>query len=173
MNKGLLMVNTGNGKGKTTAALGQAFRALGHGKKICIIQFIKGNWKYGELYSMERYMDLVDFRVVGNGFTFKSDDFEKDRIMALKGWDLAREKLLSNDYFMLLLDELTYLMTLGFLETETIMDAIIHRRRDLHVVVTGRYAPKKLIESADLVTDMQEIKHPYQNGVMAQKGIEF
>lgn len=167
------MVNTGNGKGKTTAALGQAFRALGHGKKICIIQFIKGNWKYGELYSMERYMDLVDFRVVGNGFTFKSDDFEKDRIMALKGWDLAREKLLSNDYFMLLLDELTYLMTLGFLETETIMDAIIHRRRDLHVVVTGRYAPKKLIESADLVTDMQEIKHPYQNGVMAQKGIEF
>jgi len=173
MNKGLLMVNTGNGKGKTTAALGQAFRALGHGKKICIIQFIKGNWKYGELYSMERYMDLVDFRVVGNGFTFKSDDFEKDRIMALKGWDLAKEKLLSNDYFMLLLDELTYLMTLGFLETETIMDAIIHRRRDLHVVVTGRYAPKKLLESADLVTDMQEIKHPYQNGVMAQKGIEF
>ena len=173
MNKGLLIVNTGNGKGKTTAALGQAFRALGHGKKICIIQFIKGNWKYGELYSIERYMDLVDFHVVGNGFTFKSEDLEKDRIMALKGWSLAREKLLSNDYFMLLLDELTYLMTLGFLETERIMDSIIHRRRDLHVVVTGRYAPKKLIESADLVTDMQEIKHPYQNGIMAQKGIEF
>ena len=112
MNKGLLMVNTGNGKGKTTAALGQTFRALGHGKKICIIQFIKGNWKYGELFSVERYMDLVDFYVMGNDF-------------------------------------------------------------DLHVLITGRYAPKKLIETADLVTDMQEVKHPYQNGILAQKGIEF
>ncbi|WP_459917279.1 cob(I)yrinic acid a,c-diamide adenosyltransferase [Desulfocicer niacini] len=173
MNKGLLMVNTGNGKGKTTAALGQTFRALGHGKKICIIQFIKGNWKYGELFSMERYMDLVDFYVMGNGFTFKSDDLEKDRTIALKGWDLAKEKLSSSDYFMVLLDELTYLMTLGFLDTDTILDGITHRRKDLHVVVTGRYAPKKLIETADLVTDMQEVKHPYQNGIMAQKGIEF
>ena len=173
MNKGLLMVNTGNGKGKTTAALGQTFRALGHGKKICIIQFIKGSWKYGELYSMERYMDLVDFYVMGNGFTFKSNDLEKDRIIALKGWNLAKEKLCSTDYFMVLLDELTYLMTLGFLDTDTIMDALIHRRTDLHVVVTGRYAPRKLLDLADLVTDMQEIKHPYQNGVLAQKGIEF
>ncbi len=173
MNKGLLMVNTGNGKGKTTAALGQIFRALGHGKRVCIIQFIKGDGKYGERYSLERYVDLVDFYVMGNGFTFKSDDLDRDRTIALKGWDLAKEKLLSDDYFMLLLDELTYLMTLGFLETDTIMNAITHRRRDLHVVVTGRYAPKQLIETADLVTDMQEIKHPYQNGIMAQKGIEF
>jgi cob(I)alamin adenosyltransferase len=173
MDKGLLMVNTGNGKGKTTAALGQTFRALGHGKRICIIQFIKGDWKYGELYSMERFTDLVDFYVMGNGFTFKSNDLEKDRNIALKGWDLAREKLLSNEYFMVLLDELTYLMTLGFLETDTILDALTHRRKDLHVVVTGRYAPKKLIETADLVTDMQEVKHPYQNGIIAQKGIEF
>ena len=173
MDKGLLMVNTGNGKGKTTAALGQTFRALGHGKKICIIQFIKGDWKYGELYTMERFMDLLDFYVMGNGFTFKSNDLEKDRNIALKGWDLAREKLLSKEYFMVLLDELTYLMTLGFLETDTILDAITHRRKDLHVVVTGRYAPQKLIDTADLVTDMHEVKHPYQNGIMAQKGIEF
>lgn len=173
MDKGLLMVNTGNGKGKTTAALGQTFRALGHGKKICIIQFIKSDSKYGELHSMERFMDLVDFYVMGNGFTFRSNDLEKDRIVALKGWDLAKEKLLSNEYFMVLLDELTYLMTLGFLETDTILDAITHRREDLHVVVTGRYAPQKLIDTADLVTDMHEVKHPYQNGILAQKGIEF
>ena len=173
MDKGLLMVNTGNGKGKTTAALGQTFRALGHGKKICIIQFIKSDSKYGELHSMERFMDLVDFYVMGNGFTFRSNDLEKDRIVALKGWDLAREKLLSNEYFMVLLDELTYLMTLGFIKIDTILDAISHRREDLHVVVTGRYAPQKLIEIADLVTDMHEVKHPYRNGILAQKGIEF
>ncbi len=173
MDKGLLMLNTGNGKGKTTAALGQTFRALGHGKKICIIQFIKSDSKYGELHSMERFMDLVDFYVMGNGFTFRSNDLEKDRIVALKGWDLAKEKLLSNEYFMVVLDELTYLMTLGFLKTDTILDAITHRRKDLHVVVTGRYAPQKLIDTADLVTDMHEVKHPYQNGIMAQEGIEF
>ncbi len=173
MDKGLLMVNTGNGKGKTTAALGQTFRALGHGKKICIIQFIKSDSKYGELHSMERFMDLVDFYVMGNGFTFRSNDLEKDRIVALKGWDLAKEKLLSNEYFMVLLDELTYLMTLGFIEIDTILDAISHRREDLHVVVTGRYAPQKLIEIADLVTNMHEVKHPYRNGILAQKGIEF
>ena len=173
MNKGLLMVNTGDGKGKTTAALGQIFRALGHGKRICIIQFIKSNGKYGELYALKRYMDLVDFYVMGRGFTFKSDDLAKDRAIAIKGWDLAREKLLSNDYFMLILDELTYLMILGFLEIDTILDAITHRREDLHVVVTGRYAPQQLIDAADMVTDMQEIKHPYKNGIMGQKGIEF
>lgn len=174
MDKGLLIVNTGNGKGKTTAALGLAFRAMGHKKKVCVIQFIKGSGTtYGELFAVERYMDLVDVFAAGNGFTWQSDDIAKDKACALKGWDLAKKQLNSPEYFMLILDELTYLMSLGFLETSEILNHIKQRREDLHVVVTGRYAPNKLIESADLVTDMQEVKHPYRMGVMAQEGIEF
>lgn len=173
MGKGLLIVNTGNGKGKTTAALGLAFRAIGHKKKVCVIQFIKSSETYGEIFAVERYMDLVDIFVTGNGFTWQSDDIAKDQVCALKGWELAGKLLNSPEYFMLILDELTYLMTLGFLDTDKIIDGIKLRREDLHVVVTGRYAPAKLIEAADLVTDMQEVKHPYKMGVVAQEGIEF
>jgi len=173
MDKGLLIVNTGNGKGKTTAALGLAFRAIGHKKKVCVIQFIKGSETYGELLAVEKYKDLIDIFVTGNGFTWQSDDIAVDQACAMKGWQLAREQLNSPEYFMVILDELTYLMTLGFLEADIILDHIKKRREDLHVVVTGRYAPGKLIETADLVTEMQEVKHPYSMGVMAQKGIEF
>ncbi|SLM31908.1 Cob(I)yrinic acid a,c-diamide adenosyltransferase [Desulfamplus magnetovallimortis] len=173
MDKGLLILNTGNGKGKTTAALGLAFRAMGHHKKVCLIQFIKGSETYGELFAVERYIDLVDVFVTGRGFSWQSDDIDKDQLLALKGWDLAREQLNSPEYFMVILDELTYLITLGFLKADDILNHLKHRREDLHVVVTGRYAPAKLIEAADLVTEMQEIKHPYTMGVMAQQGIEF
>ncbi len=173
MDKGLLILNTGNGKGKTTAALGLAFRAMGHQKKVCLIQFIKASDTYGELFAVERYMDLVDVFVTGKGFTWQSDDIAKDRALALKGWDLAKKKLNSSDYFMVILDELTYLITLGFLKADDILSCLKQRREDLNVVITGRYAPVKLIEAADLVTEMQEIKHPYQMGVMAWQGIEF
>ena len=173
MEKGLLIVNTGNGKGKTTAALGLAFRAMGHKKKVCLIQFIKGSSTYGELLAAERYLDLVDVFVVGDGFTWASKDSEKDCALALKGWDLAKKHLNSSEYFLVILDELTYLMTLGFVGVSEIMSGIESRRKDLHVVVTGRYAPKMLLDNADLVTEMQEVKHPYQMGVSAQQGIEF
>ncbi len=173
MDKGLLIVNTGDGKGKTTAALGQAFRAIGHKKKVCVIQFIKGSETYGELFSLERYKDLVDIFVTGNGFTWQSEDITKDHTCAMKGWDLAKQQLNSPEYFMVILDELTYLMSFGLLDLDVTLNTIKQRREDLHVVVTGRYAPRKLIEAADLVTEMQEIKHPYKMGVMAQKGIEF
>lgn len=173
MKKGLIILNTGNGKGKTTAALGLALRAMGHKKKVCLIQFIKNQAEYGEIASAKRHIDMLDMFNVGNGFTWNSDDLAKDRASALKGWDLAITQLNSSEYFMVILDELTYLMTLGFLETDEVVSAINRRREDLHVVVTGRYAPKKMIECADLVTEMQEIKHPYQLGIMAQKGIEF
>jgi cob(I)alamin adenosyltransferase len=173
MDKGLLIVNTGNGKGKTTAALGQAFRAIGHSKKVCVIQFIKGSKTYGELLAVEKYKDLIDIFVTGNGYIWQSDDVEVDQACAMKGWQLAKQKLNSSEYFMVILDELTYLMTFGFLEIDVILNDIKQKREDLHVVVTGRNAPVKLIEAADLVTEMQEVKHPYRMGVMAQEGIEF
>jgi cob(I)alamin adenosyltransferase len=173
MDKGLLIVNTGDGKGKTTAALGQAFRAIGHKKKVCVIQFIKGSETYGELFSLKRYKDLVDIFVTGNGFTWQSEDITKDKACAMKGWDLAKLQLNSPEYFMVILDELTYPMNFGFIDLDVTLNTIKQRREDLHVVVTGRYAPRKLIEAADLVTEMQEIKHPYKMGVIAQKGIEF
>jgi len=173
MAKGLLMVNTGDGKGKTTAALGQAMRALGHGKRICIIQFIKGSWTYGELLSVKRFRDLLDFHVMGRGFTFQSDNMEKDKSIALEGWNLALSAMHSDKYFMVILDELTYLMTFGLLETQTVIDAFRARNTGLHVMVTGRYAPRELIQAADLVTEMTEVKHPYTSGCQGQKGIEF
>lgn len=173
MEKGLLIVNTGNGKGKTTAALGLAFRAIGHKKKVCFIQFIKNKSRYGEILSAERYVDMLDVFNVGNGFVFESDNMENSRVSAVKGWEFAKNQLKSEKYFMVILDELTYLMTLGFIDTDAVLDCIKTKRKDLHVVITGRYAPKKLIESADLVTEMREIKHPYHFGVMAQQGIEF
>lgn len=173
MKKGLFIINTGNGKGKTTAALGQAFRALGHQLNVCIIQFIKGSWKYGELFSAERFQGLLDFHVMGRGFTFLSENLEEDKKIARQGWELARDALASDKYFMVILDEITYIMNFGFIDVNEVMECIQKRREDLHVVITGRDAPQLLIEMADMVTMMQEIKHPFSSGVKAQKGIEF
>ncbi|PID57723.1 cob(I)yrinic acid a,c-diamide adenosyltransferase [candidate division KSB3 bacterium] len=173
MKKGLLIVYTGNGKGKTTAALGLAMRALGHGQKVCIVQFIKGSWKYGELFSAERFHGLLDFQVMGRGFTWKSEAIEKDRAIAREAWDYAKQQLQSQEYSLVILDELTYLITLGFVEQDEILNGLTSRREGLHTVVTGRNAPLPLIECADLVTEMLERKHPYQQGIKAQKGIEF
>lgn len=140
---------------------------------MCFIQFIKNASAYGEILSAERHIDLLDVFNVGNGFVFESENMENSRIAAIKGWELAKKQLNSEKYFMVILDELTYLMTLGFIEMDLIVDSIKKRRKSLHVVITGRYAPKKLIELSDLVTEMQEIKHPYRFGVTAQEGIEF
>lgn len=173
MKKGLLIVHTGHGKGKTTAALGMAFRTLGHNLPVCIIQFIKGNWKYGELISAERFNDLLDFHVMGRGFTWKSDDIEKDREIACTGWELAKEVIHSNKYYLVVLDELTYLTTYKMIDEDEIIDCLKNKPPNLHIVVTGRNASDKLIEIADLVTDMRMVKHPLKKGIKAQKGIEF
>ncbi|MBF0452815.1 MAG: cob(I)yrinic acid a,c-diamide adenosyltransferase [Candidatus Magnetomorum sp.] len=173
MQKGFLSINTGTGKGKTTAALGQVLRALGHDKRVCMIQFIKGSWQYGELFSVRRFSDLLDFHVMGKGFTFLSDNLDEDRRIAQEGWALADKALTSKDYFMLVLDEFTYLLKYQFLEIATVITALNNRRPDLHVVITGRDAPQALIDMSDLVTEMKEIKHPYHSGVKARKGIEF
>lgn len=173
MEKGLLMINTGNGKGKTTAALGQVLRALGHGYRVCVIQFIKGSRHYGELTAVKRFEDLLDFHVMGRGFTFKSENLELDREIAGKGWVLARTALASGDYFLLVLDEFTYLLNYHFVDTQEVLKALSERFEGLHVMITGRNAPAILLDMADLVTEMNEIKHPYKAGVPGQQGIEF
>jgi cob(I)alamin adenosyltransferase len=167
------MVFTGKGKGKTTAALGLAFRAMGHEFKVCVIQFIKGSWKYGELTSAKRFEDLMDFYVMGKGFTWQSENIEEDIKIAQEAWIFAKEKINSGKYQMVILDELTYLIKYKMVSEDEIVNFLANRPENLHIVVTGRDASDKLIEIADLVTDMVSIKHPYDNGVKAQKGIEF
>ena len=173
MEKGLVIVNTGDGKGKTTAALGLALRAAGHGMKVCFIQFIKGSWKYGELEAVKRFQSIIDFHVMGKGFTWKSDDLEKDKATAQAGWQFAQEALISQRYDMVVLDEFTYLLTYGMIDIKPVLAALANRSASLHVVITGRGAPRALVEEADLVTEMHVVKHPLKKGVKAQRGVEF
>jgi cob(I)alamin adenosyltransferase len=169
----LLLLFTGNGKGKTTSALGLAFRALGHGFPVCMIQFIKGSWRYGELEAAKHFPSLLDIHVLGRGFTWQSDDLDKDISAAREAWAFAEKTIREGRCRLLILDELTYLLTYGMLDEETVLAALAARPDTMHIVVTGRAATPGLIAAADLVTEMLDIKHPYANGVMAQEGIEF
>jgi cob(I)alamin adenosyltransferase len=171
--KGLLIVNTGDGKGKTTAALGMALRAAGHGLKVCFIQFIKGSWKYGELEAVKRFADLIDFHVMGRGFTWKSEDLEKDVAAARTAWVFAQEAMVGKRYDLMVLDEFTYLLSYGMLDVEPVLAFLANRPDGMHVVITGRGAPQALLDAADLVTEMRVVKHPYESGIKAQKGVEF
>jgi cob(I)alamin adenosyltransferase len=173
MEKGLLMVFTGDGKGKTTAALGMALRAAGHGMRVCFIQFIKGSWKYGEMEAVKRYDELIEFHVMGRGFTWKSDNMEEDRRLALEAWEFALAAMSSGKYHTVVLDEFTYLLNFHMVDVEACLADLAQRDEKLHVVVTGRYAPPELVAAADLVTNMQPVRHPYENGVVAQAGVEF
>ena len=173
MKKGLIIINTGDGKGKTTAAFGLALRAMGHGKKALIIQFIKGSWKYGESESFERFSDLMDFRIMGRGFTFKSEDIEKDKEKAMEAWRSAETAIHSGNHDLIILDEITYPLNYGMIPVSEVVDALLNRPKNLHVVLTGRNAPAELCDIADTITEMKAIKHHYKNGVKAQKGIEF
>ncbi len=171
--KGLLMIFTGNGKGKTTAAIGLSVRAAGHGMRTCFIQFIKGSWHYGEMDALKRLSDLIDLEVMGRGFTWKSDDLEKDKKEAKNAWEHAKKVILSCDYDIVVLDEFTYAINYSMVDLEDVVEALKKRPQRLHVVVTGRDAPDELIQIADLVTEMKEVKHPFKAGIKAQKGIEF
>ncbi len=173
MKKGLVMVFTGDGKGKTTAALGLTLRAAGHGMKVCFIQFIKGSCKYGEMESVKRFENSIDFHVMGNGFTWKSDDLEKDIQIAKKAWEFARKAMASGRYHTIVLDEFTYLLQYHMVDLESCLEAFTEKDENLHLVITGRYAPAKLMNVADLVTEMRAVKHPYESGIIAQKGVEF
>lgn len=171
--KGLIMVYTGDGKGKTTAALGLAFRALGHSLPVCIIQFIKGSWTYGELKTAERLEGLLDFHVVGKGFTRNSKDPDKDRAAARDGWSLAKSVISAGRHHLIILDEFTWAVKLGMVSEAEAVETLRARPEGLHVLITGRDAPLCFLEMADLITEMREIKHPYKVGVAAQKGIEW
>jgi len=173
MTKGLIAVFTGNGKGKTTASLGLAFRALGHEQKVCIIQFIKGSWKYGELETAKQFSSLLDFHVMGRGFTWKSDDLERDKAVALEAWAFAKKTIIENKHSLVILDELTYLPHYNMIKEQEILSVLRSKPLGMHVVITGRYASDDLIKLADLVTEMVEIKHPFKSGIKAQKGFEF
>ncbi len=171
-NKGHVIINTGNGKGKTTAALGTAFRALGHGKKVCVVQFLKGQGKYGERVMAEK-IDNLDWFICGKGFVFKKENIDEDREVAREGFQLAMEKVESDQYDLIVLDEITYLPLYDFLDVNRIIDLIKSKPERLSIIITGRDASSQLIEMADTVTVMEPVKHAYENGVLAQKGIEF
>ena len=169
---GRVILHTGDGKGKTTAALGTVFRALGHGHKVCVVQFLKGKGQYGERLMAAR-LDNLDWFICGRGFVFKSENIDRDREVALEGFQLAKEKIESDLYDLVVLDEITYLPLYNFLEVEKIVDLIAGRPKRLSVIMTGRGAHEKLIDLADTVSEMRSIKHGYEQGIHAQKGIEF
>jgi cob(I)alamin adenosyltransferase len=170
--KGLIIVNTGNGKGKTTAALGVALRACGYGMRVIMLQFFKGKWKYGELRSAPK-LGTLEIRPMGQGFTWESKDIEVDKRMVREAWQTATEQILSDNYDIVILDEINYALSYGFLPAEDVMNFLRKKPEMLHVILTGRDARPEIIEIADLVTEMHEIKHPFQQGILAQKGIEF
>ena len=172
--KNLVILNTGNGKGKTTAALGTAFRAMGHGWRVCMVQFIKGKWKPGEV-RMAAKLAPGQFEVIpmGEGFTWESENLEKDKATAQRAWDIAKEKLLSGDFQLVILDEITYTITYKFLDLDDVIDTIRQRPSNVNVIMTGRSAHPALVELADLVSEVHEVKHPYRQGLLAQVGIEY
>jgi cob(I)alamin adenosyltransferase len=173
--RGLLIVHTGNGKGKTTCALGLMMRAAGQGLSCCMVQFMKSrNDRYGEHVSAEKLG--IEVHTMGDGFTWDTKNPEQDRQTARATWNLCVEKLRGGDYDLLVFDELVYVLSYDMLPVGEVLDEIKSARAgqpSLHVVVTGRDAPRELIEAADLVTEMTEVKHPFQAGIKAQKGIEF
>jgi cob(I)alamin adenosyltransferase len=170
--RGLILLYTGNGKGKTTAAIGTVFRALGHGMRVGVIQFIKGKWRTGERKLGEQTPNLT-WLTMGRGFTWESEDLARDREMAISAWQTARGWLQGGDFDLVVLDEITYAANYGFVSAGEIVTALGSRRQGLHVILTGRAAPAELVAAADLVTEMRAVKHPYREGVIAQKGIEF
>jgi cob(I)alamin adenosyltransferase len=170
--RGLLLVYTGQGKGKTTAALGIVFRALGRGLRVAVVQFIKGKWKTGERLFAERLPDLT-FLVMGRGFTWNSDDLSRDREAAQQAWQQAAALIAAGEHAVVVLDELTYVLNYGFVPIADVLATLEHRPAQVHVVITGRNAPAELLDRADLVTDMQNIKHPFASGRRAQPGIDY
>jgi cob(I)alamin adenosyltransferase len=165
------MCYTGNGKGKTSAALGTLMRAYGRGLKVAMLQFIKKkNSRFGEHIAAEELG--VEIIPLGDGFTWRSDDLEKDRKIALECWEICKDKILNGDYDMIILDEMTYPITFGWLDAKDVLDVIQNRPKWMHVVITGRDAHERIIEAADTVTQMIEIKHHFKNGIKQQMGIE-
>jgi cob(I)alamin adenosyltransferase len=169
---GLLLVYTGHGKGKTTAALGLVFRALGRKLPVAVVQFIKGKWKTGERLFAETLPGLT-FLVMGKGFTWESDDLSRDKAAAVAAWDKSRELIEGGAHTVVVLDELTYVINYGFVTGDEVIATLRARPAHVNVVVTGRNAPEGLVAIADLVTEMTAVKHPFQHGRKAQPGIDY
>lgn len=172
--KGLIVVHTGNGKGKTTAALGMVLRSLGHGYKVAIVQFIKGAWEPAEKAVLSQWEQQLDFYAMGEGFTWETQDRDRDRELAEAAWQKGLGFIQSSDYRLVLLDEVNIALKLGYLTIETVLAGLENKPEQTHVILTGRGAPPELIAKADLVTEMTLIKHPFgEQGIKAQPGIEF
>ncbi|MEL6345580.1 MAG: cob(I)yrinic acid a,c-diamide adenosyltransferase [Myxococcota bacterium] len=171
--RGVLIVNTGHGKGKSTAGFGVAIRAAGHGQKVGLVQFIKGTWKTGEQAALKRFPEITHV-VSGDGFTWNTQDRDQDIASARRGWKIAEEMMLDESYDVVILDELNIALRYDYLHIEDIVDFLRDRRRpELSVVVTGRDAKPELIEIADTVTEMVKVKHAFDAGVKARKGVDF
>jgi cob(I)alamin adenosyltransferase len=171
--RGLLIVHTGKGKGKSTAAFGMVFRHIGHGMRAGVIQFVKGAWGTGERTVLEKFPELVTIKAMGEGFTWETQDIARDIAHARAGWEEAKRMIADPSYKMVMLDELNIVLRYDYLPLAEVLEVLKNRPADKHIVVTGRNAKEELIEIADLVTEMELIKHPFRSGVKAQAGIEF
>ena len=171
--RGLLIVHTGKGKGKSTAAFGMVFRHIGHGLRAGVVQFVKGAWGTGERTVLEKFPELVTIKAMGEGFTWETQDKERDMAHARAGWEEAKRMIADPSYRMVLLDELNIVLRYDYLPLGEVLAFLKERPQDKHIIITGRNAKDELIELADLVTEMELIKHPFRSGVKAQAGVEF
>ncbi|RAI00451.1 cob(I)yrinic acid a,c-diamide adenosyltransferase [Acuticoccus sediminis] len=172
--KGLLIVHTGKGKGKSTAAFGMVMRGVGHGMKVGVVQFIKGRIETGEKAVLDRFADLVTVRRMGEGFTWETQDRQRDIAAAKAAWEIAKEMITSGEFRMVLLDELNIVLRYDYIDLAEVVAFLRDEKPDdVHVIITGRNAKDELIEIADLVTEMTQVKHPFRSGVKPQQGIEF
>ncbi|HEX5930692.1 MAG TPA: cob(I)yrinic acid a,c-diamide adenosyltransferase [Methyloceanibacter sp.] len=171
--KGLLIVHTGTGKGKTTAAFGLALRMLGRGRRVGVVQFVKGAWHTAERDALLKFGDLVSWHAMGEGFTWETQDRARDIAAAERAWEKARELIADQSFSLIVLDELNIALRYDYLDLKQVLDVLNARRADLHIIVTGRNAKPELIAAADLVTEMTLVKHHFAAGVKAQEGIEF
>ena len=171
--KGLVIVHTGKGKGKSTAAFGMVFRSLGHGMKVGVVQFVKGAWETGERWVLEKFPEQVTISALGEGFTWETQDRVRDIEMARGAWEQAKAMIMDGSYDLVLCDELNIVLRYDYLPVQEVIDVLKSKPEMTHVIITGRNAKEELIEVADLVTEMEMIKHPFRSGVKAQKGVEF
>jgi cob(I)alamin adenosyltransferase len=173
LEKGLVIVHTGKGKGKSTAAFGMVMRAIGHGFKVGVVQFVKGKWETGEQVVLDRFPDQVTIRTMGEGFTWETQDRQRDIAAARAAWEEAKQLIDDSDHKLVLLDELNIVLRYDYLPLDEILAVLRAKPADKHVIITGRNAREELIDMADLVTEMTMVKHPFRDGVKAQAGIEF
>lgn len=171
--KGLVMVHTGKGKGKSTAAFGVVFRAIGNGMRVGVVQFVKGKWGTGERKVLEAFPDQVEMTAMGDGFTWETQDRQRDIQAAKQAWERAKEMIMDEKLDLVLCDELNIVLRYDYLDVKEVVEFLKGKPEMKHVIITGRNAKEELIDFADLVTEMEMIKHPFRSGVKAQVGIEF